>query len=215
MDCRHPLAFATVAGLLLAAGARAHAGDPAPPALNVQGGDFPALVMAWPADGIPAADSDDDPDTPACERVRARRLDELSPEWRTRATSVQLDCETATADDASEPVTALAARALLRPGSVRLAGFPVAEVRRMDSERWGDHQYVLDARYAEAADTLRQHVEAACRQRRLRSESGTDDCAMSAAGEGLFLPVDAIGGIWIHPDPDDAERTVYAEAWAD
>ena len=45
MDCRHPL-VPTVAGMLLVAGARVHAGEAGTPGrLQVTGGDFPALVM--------------------------------------------------------------------------------------------------------------------------------------------------------------------------
>ena len=52
MDCRHPLVPA-VAGMLLVAGARVHAGEAGTPGpLQVTGGDFPALVMVVPGDQL-------------------------------------------------------------------------------------------------------------------------------------------------------------------
>ena len=75
MDCRHPLVPA-VAGMLLVAGARVHAGEAGTPGpLQVTGGDFPALVMVVPGDH--AGGSRDA--MPGCDRIRARRLDELPP----------------------------------------------------------------------------------------------------------------------------------------
>lgn len=211
MECRHLLAPAA-AGLLLAASVRLRAEEPAPPPLQVNGGDFPALVMMLPSDladvGRHAA--------PGCGHVRARRIDELAPNWRLRATSVQLECEETLADNENEPQVALVSRAVLQPGSVQLADRPVTEVRLMDSASWGDHQYVLAVPYEDAHLPLRQHVEAACRQRRLQQEAAiATACTMVAAGDGLFLPADEVGGIWIHRDPDDAARTIYAETWAD
>ena len=215
MDCRCLLAPAA-AGLLLAAAARARAEDLSPPAaLQVRGGDFPALVLTLAPDVAYAEDGR--PPAPDCSRVRARRLDELPLPWRRHVTSVQLDCDAATVDDAGDETLAITSRALLKPERVRLAGLPVAEVRLMDSERWGDHQYVIEAPYEAAATALQAHVEGACRERRLREETASTPsaCKMSVTGTGLFLPTDDISGIWIHPDPDDAQRTLYAEAWAD
>lgn len=213
MDCRRLFAPAA-ACLLLAATARARAEEaPAPGMLQVRGGDFPALAMKiHPA----PADAVQDPSPLAdCAHVRARRVDELATNWRGRVHSVQLDCDAAIVDDAGAETMAVSARALLKPDRVELAGQPVAEVRLMDSELWGDHQYIVAVPYRQAAEPLRRHVEAACRQRRLLEEAATADCTMSVLGDGLFLSTDEIGGIWIHPDPDDAGRTVYAEAWAD
>lgn len=211
MECRHLLAPAA-AGLLLVAGARVHAGetDPPPP-LHVAGGDFPALVMVVPeehaAQGLQAS--------PTCERIRARRVDELAPAWRTRVARIELDCEDTLADDAQEALTAVSARALLHPGRVQLAGHPVAEVRLMDSQRWGDHQYVLAAPFAAAGPEIRRFVEASCLARTLADEAPATACAMLEADDGLYLPTSDAGGIWIHVDPDDATRTLYVESWAD
>ena len=110
MECRHLLVVAT-AVLLLVAGARVRAGEvDAPRVLHVAGGDFPALVMVVPDEhavhGLQAP--------PTCERIRARRVDELAPGWRTRVSRIELDCEDTLADDAKESLTAVTARALLQ-----------------------------------------------------------------------------------------------------
>lgn len=211
MECRHLLAPAA-AGLLLVAGARACADDAVGTrALQVAGGDFPALVMVVPGEQAGfGADV-----LPGCDRIRARRLDELAPGWRTRVARVELDCEDTLADDARDALTAVTARAMVVADRVQMAGQPVAEVRLMDSQRWGDHQYVVDAPYATAAPALRRFVEETCRQRTLAEETALDTCTMVEADAGFYLPREEAGGIWIHADPDDATRTLYVEAWAD
>lgn len=211
MDCRHLLAPAA-AGLLLVAGPRVRAEEAgAARILQVAGGDFPALVMVVP-DGLARHGLDA---MPGCDRLRARRVDELAPVWRTRIARVELDCDDALADDEDRPLTAVAARAELRPGRVQLAGHPVSEVRLMDSQRWGDHQYVLAAPFAVAGAAVRRFVEEACLARTLADETPTAACTMRATDDGFYLPATDAGGIWIHADPDDAGRTLYVEAWAD
>lgn len=214
MECRQLLVPA-VAGLLIAVGARVRAEETAAARiLHVNGGDFPALTMPLPAD--PAAGAGGA--APGCDRMRARRLDELAPGWRAHVVRIELECEQALSDDDSEPQVALDARALLAPGGVRLAGQPVGEVRLLDSERWGDHQYRIDAPYEQVQAALRAHVEQACRQARLRDEdapAGDAECTMQALDDSLYLPTGEIGGIWVHRDPDDPGRTLYVESWAD
>ena len=211
MECRHLLAPAA-AGLLLVAGARVRAEEAgAAHVMHVTGGDFPALVMVVPgehaAHGLDA--------TPGCGRIRARRVDELPPGWRTRVARVELDCEDTVADDAQQTLTAVTARAVLHPDRVQLAGQPLAEVRLMDSQRWGDHQYVLAAPFAAVAPVVRRLIEETCLARTLAEETPVAACTMLAADDGLYLPSSDAGGIWIHADPDDATRTLYVEAWAD
>lgn len=211
MDCRHLLAPAA-AGLLLVAGARVRAEDAgAARIMHVTGGDFPALVMVVPGDhaahGLDA--------TPACDRIRARRVDELPPGWRTRVARIELDCEDTLADDDQRTLTAVTARAVLHPDRVQLAGQPVSEVRLMDSQRWGDHQYVLAAPFPTAGAVIRRFVEDTCLARTLAEEYPATACTMQATDDGFYLPSSDAGGIWIHADPDDAARTLYVEAWAD
>ncbi|WP_334178393.1 hypothetical protein [Pseudoxanthomonas sp.] len=211
MECRHLLAPAA-AGLLLVAGARVRAEEAgAARIMHVTGGDFPALVMVVP--GAHAAHGLDA--MPGCDRIRARRVDELPPGWRTRAVRVELDCDDTLADDAQQTLTAVTAHAVLRSDRVQLAGQPVAEVRLMDSQRWGDHQYVLAAPFAVAGPAVRRFVEDMCLARTLADESPAAACTMLAADDGFYLPASEAGGIWIHADPDDASRTLYVEAWAD
>ena len=211
MDCRHLLAPAA-AGLLLVAGARVRAEDAgAARIMHVTGGDFPALVMVVP--GEHAAHGPDA--TPACDRIRARRVDELPPGWRTRVARVELDCEDTLADDDQRTLTAVTARAVLHPDRVQLAGQPVSEVRLMDSQRWGDHQYVLAAPFTTSGAVIRRFVEDTCLARTLAEESPATACTMQATDDGFYLPSSDAGGIWIHADPDDAARTLYVEAWAD
>ncbi|MGR4875074.1 hypothetical protein [Pseudoxanthomonas sp. LARHCG66] len=211
MECR-PLLAPAAASLLLMAGAHARAEDDrAPHVLHVAGGDFPALVMVVPDDHASHALDV----APGCERIRARRLDELAPGWRQHVVRVELDCDDAMADDESEAFTAVNARALLHPERVRLAGQPVTEVRLMDSQRWGDHQYVLATPYVTAAPALRRFVEDTCREQAIAREAVDMACTMLKADDGLYLPAGDTGGIWIHADPDDATRTLYVEAWAD
>lgn len=211
MECRPLLALA--AGLLLAGGARAHSEDGgASRVLHVSGGDFPALVMVVPGEHVARGVADA---MPGCDRIRARRLDELAPGWRQRVARIELECEDTLADDEHDMLTAVAARALLHPGRVQLAGQPVVEVRLMDSQRWGDHQYVLASTYPQAAPVLKDFVEDACRARVLAEEGAPGRCTMLQADDGYFLPAGDAGGIWIHADSDDATRTLYVEAWAD
>jgi hypothetical protein len=210
MECCHPL-VPTVAGLLLVASARVHAGETAATRpLQVTGGDFPALVMVVP--GEHASDGRDA--LPGCDRIRARRLDELPPGWSGRVVQVELDCEQTLADDAQQALTAVTARARLHAEQVQLAGLPVREVRLMDSSRWGDHQYVVDAPYARAALPLRRFLEAACQARALAGEMQAP-CTMVDTGDGLYLATGDTSGQWIHPDPEHAGQTLYIETWAD
>ena len=211
MECRHLLAPAA-AGLLLMAGARASAEEGGlPRILQVAGGDFPALVMVVP--GEHAGRSVDA--MPGCDRIRARRLDELAPGWRPHVARIELECEDTLADDEQDTLTAVAARAVLHPGRVKLAGQPVVEVRLMDSQRWGDHQYVVATPYTEAAPVLKHFVEDACRARVLVEEAVPGTCTMLQADDGYYLPAGDAGGVWIHADNDDSTRTLYVEAWAD
>jgi len=212
MECRHLLAPAA-AGLLLVAGARVRAEEAAAPRiLHVAGGDFPALVMVVPGEHAAQAGLDT---MPGCERIRARRVDELAPGWRARVARVELDCEDTLADDEQQTLTAVTARAVLQPDRVQLAGQPVAEVRLMDSQRWGDHQYVVAAPFPSVGAAIRRFVEDTCLTRTLAEEAPAAACTMQATDDGFYLPASEAGGIWIHADPDDATRTLYVEAWAD
>lgn len=208
---------------LLSAVAAAHAGNKppvkAPVTIEVRGDDFPVLVHET---GLPPPLDDNGlPRSPGCEAVRARRVDELPYPWREAVDRIHFDCQPLDSaddgngnDDASS--IALEVTAFLKPGRVWLAGHPVSEIRLMDSELYGDHQYILGADYATVAADVRTHVEAICRQRQLREELASQgDCHMSENPGQLYMEMNLLGGIWIHADAEDSTRTVYAEAWAD
>lgn len=218
MDGRpHALSLAFI---LLSTGLAAHAapaGERAPVTIEVRGDDFPMLVQDT---GLPPPLDDNGlPRTPGCEAVRARRVDELPYPWREAVDRVHLDCQPMEAPEGGTALMALTATAFLKPGRVWLAGHAVVEIRRMDSELWGDHQYVLAEPYAAVAADLRAQLEADCRKRHLREErevrEGAPECRMEDSDDALYLRMDEISGIWIHADPDDASRTIYAEGWAD
>ncbi|WP_411832814.1 hypothetical protein [Pseudoxanthomonas mexicana] len=178
------------------------------PPLELSGDDFPVILQ-------PVVDGSGG-DQGGCLGVRARRIDEIALPWRKAVERLHLDCHTLDEDSAGVAMIALAGTAYLKPGAATMAGHPVAEVRLMDSELWGDHQYVLEAAYAAVADDLRRLIETRCLQRRLREESGpAQDCRMTVNPDSLYLEINEISGIWVHADPDDPRRTVYAEAWAD
>jgi hypothetical protein len=216
MDCRIA-AIATplsTALLWLGVAVSTRGAEPQIAPLDVSGDDFPVLVQA--VAGTVRFDALNLPD-PGCSDIRARRVDELPLPWRKVVERVHLDCDRVGQDSAGKEMVALVGTAFLKPGAVRMAGHPVAEVRLMDSELWGDHQYVLDTDYAAAAASLRALIEARCQQQqRIREQAaGHQDCRMKRGSAGLYLSSDEISGIWVHADPDDPQRTIYAEAWAD
>ena len=113
-------------------------------------------------------------------------------------------------------MVATVATGFLRPGMVEFAGIPVVEVRLMDSELWGDHEYILDRPYAEVGEALGRFVESHCRAPQDNQEAlARSTCEVTETGEGMYLEAGPLGGIWIHPERGDPQRTVYAEAWAD
>ncbi|MBD9375998.1 MULTISPECIES: hypothetical protein [Pseudoxanthomonas] len=215
MDGRpHALSLALVLMTTGLAASAALADERAPVTIEVRGDDFPMLVQDT---GLPPPLDDNGlPRTPGCEAVRARRVDELPYPWREAVDRIHLDCQPMEAPEGETALMALTATAFLKPGRVWLAGHTVSEIRRMDSELWGDHQYVLAEPYAQVAADLRAQLEADCVKRHTRQErEGAPECTMEESEGALYLRVDEISGIWIHADPDDASRTIYAEGWAD
>lgn len=207
---RHTVTTAILCGLSYAALAQ----DAPPRVFDVRGDDFPVLIRDT---GLPPPlDETGTSESPGCEAVRARRVDELPWPWRDSVERIHLDCQSLPAPGTDDELLAIMSTAFLKPDRVRLAGHPVAEIRLMDSELWGDHQYVIAARYEDVARDLRKFVETDCLQRQLREEHVSQlACSMQAQGDGLYLRIDEASGLWIHADPDDELRTIYAEAWAD
>lgn len=217
MECpHHPVRIA--AALALAASLTpltAHADETrAPVTIELRGDDFPVLVQD--SGQLPPLAEDGLPQPRGCEAVRARRIDELPWPWRDAIDRIHLDCEEIEVPSGDALALALTATAFLKPGRAWLAGHPVAEIRLMDSQWWGDHQYILAAPYEETAQALREHIERSCATRHMREEnSQAPDCQMHETDRELYLEVEEISGVWVHADPDDPGRTVYAEGWTD
>ena len=113
-------------------------------------------------------------------------------------------------------MVATVATGFLKPGSVEFAGIPVLEVRLMNSEKWGDYEYILGRPYAEIRDALGHFVKSRCRVPQDNREAlAHATCRLTETAEGMYLESDSPGGIWMHPEHHDPQRTVYAEVWAD
>lgn len=181
------------------------------PVLQLSGDDFPVLVVHQPMrdeDGIllPLA----------CDQIRDKRIDELDPLWKQAIERIHVDCDDLKQEAAGFDMVATVATGFLKPGSVELAGIPVAEVRLMDSEMWGDHEYILDRPYADIREALERFVESHCgASQDDRQALPRNTCELTETAEGMYLESGPLGGIWIHPEHDDPQRTVYAEVWAD
>lgn len=152
-----------------------------------------------------------------CAPVHAGRLDELKPPWRGRVARISVKCEPMPGID-GEPDASIAAVAVLKPGTVALQGIAVVELRTSESWAHGETNYVLKARYDAIADKLTAHVRRQCLAGWKQTEAAPGGwCAVSADAEhrGVFIQTGELGGIWLHPDPDDSARTIYADAWSE
>ncbi len=130
---------------------------------------------------------------------------------------IHLECEPLAApqDDADESI-ATTVTAYLHPDAARFLDWPVVEVRLMDSLLWSDRQYVLDAPYPAVARAMRKPLVARCQA--MQDEPSAlvrRDCTVTRTDQGMFIDSSAGGGAWVHPDPHDPQRTVYAESWAE
>jgi hypothetical protein len=181
------------------------------PVLQLSGDDFPVLIVHQPVrdeDGIPLP--------LACDQIRGKRIDELDPLWKQAIERIHVDCDDLKREAAGFDMVATVATGFLKPGMAEFAGIPVAEVRLMDSEKWGDYEYILDRPYAEIREVLERFVESHCRTPQDNREVlAHDTCRLTETVEGMYLEADSLGGIWMHLQQDDPRRTVYAEVWAD
>jgi hypothetical protein len=204
--------FFIASGLLaMAATCRAAIATEPVPVLQLAGNDFPELVLHRPAE-----DENGDRLPLACDQIRGRRIDELDPLWKQAIERIHVDCEDLTEEQDGFDMVATVVTGFLRPGSAQFAGVPVAEVRLMDSELWGDHEYILDRPYAEIRETLKGFIESRCRAPREDPQALLGDtCKLTETEQGIYLEADSVGGIWLHPLQEDPLRTVYAEAWSD
>jgi hypothetical protein len=212
MECRFFITPIVPALLLAMTTMPVHADTPVDaPVVRLIGSDFPELVVHVPrhdALGVQAALD--------CDQIRAKRVDELDPLWKRAVDCIHLDCDDLGMESEAFGTVATVVTAYLKPGAVQFAGVPVAEVRMMDSDLWGDRQYLLDRPYDGIVDAVQAHLESRCRMRQDHpSLLAQGDCTLVRQPEGLYLDTSEVGGIWLHPDQDDTQRTVYAEAWAD
>lgn len=211
MDVRLPaLTLLLASGGLVAPCLRAE--EPFPP-LQLQGGDFPELLIRIDADGAAVPD---------CDHIRARRIDELEPRWRQAVERIELDCEDVGQEMPDLGSVVTVATAFLKPHTAQFAQVPVSEVRMMDSERWGDHQYLLAAPFTHIRKAVRERIEAVCTSQHEAGDEGNDVDAVGSRGcgirdsrEALYLDNGNLGGTWVHAAEDDPQQTIYAEAWAD
>ncbi len=209
MDCRAPRLIVAAGLLALATSGAAAAAQPAP-VLQLSGYDFPELLVKLRETG-----ANGEPVALSCERIRSKRIDELDPLWKQVVERIHVDCQDLNEHDDGFEMTATMVTGFLKPGQVQFAGMPVAEVRMMDSELWGDHQYLLDRPYTEIHETLKTFLEARCRAQQDSSRAlVASPCSVLETDEGLYLRAGETGGIWTHPAPDAPQRTVYAEAWS-
>ena len=206
MECRN---FAFAALLILST--LAWPSSATTPVLQLSGGDFPELTLHQPS-----FDEVGNPLPMACDQIRAKRIDELDPLWKRSTDRIHLECEDLKQEDAGFDMLATTITGFLKAGMAQFAGQPLAEVRLMDSDLWSDHQYILQRPYAEARDALKQFIEARCRAQQDDPAALVEqNCAMTESEEGLYLETSEVGGIWVHPEQNDPQRTVYAEAWSD
>ncbi|MET1162645.1 MAG: hypothetical protein ABWY48_08880 [Pseudoxanthomonas sp.] len=181
------------------------------PVLRLSGGDFPELTIHQPS-----FDEAGNPLPMACDRIRAKRIDELDPLWKRSMDRIHLECEELNEENSGFDMVATTLTGFVRAGMVEFAGQPLAEVRLMDSDLWSDHQYILQRPYEEAREALKRFIESRCQAQQDDPAALVENsCALTESEEGLYLQASELGGIWVHPDRDDPQRTVYAEAWSD
>ena len=212
MECRFPTTIAVPVLLLAMTATPAWAATPqVNPVLQLVGNDFPELAVH-----VPRYDMEGQQAALDCDQIRAKRIDELDPLWKKAVDRIHLDCDELSVENEGFDTIATVITAYLKPGAVQFAGVPVAEVRMMDSAQWGDRQYLLDKPYIDVVDAVQRHIESRCRmQQDDPTMLAQGDCTLVREAEGLYLDTSEVGGIWLHPDQDDMQRTVYAEAWSD
>lgn len=208
MECRR---FALAALLSLSALAWPCRAATPDPVLQLSGGDFPDLIVHQPR-----FDDAGNQLPMACDQIRAKRIDELDPLWKRSMDRIHLECDDLKADEAGLDMVVTTITGFLRQGTAQFAGQPLAEVRLMDSDLWSDHQYILQRPYQETRQALKRFIESRCRARQDNPAALVENnCALTESEEGLYLQASELGGIWVHPEQDDPQRTVYAEAWSD
>lgn len=142
--------------------------------------------------------------SPSCRNIRTRHRAELAPLWRSVVDKIALTCRQAQDFDGADMVVTTA-NARLRPGSAFFAGIPVVAIVLSDTDLGFDHDYVLQAPYEQARARVLRAIE---KQLAMPGRQDSPD-------GGLFWDTGEGGGAWLHPDPDDPHRTIFAVAWSE
>ena len=112
---------------------------------------------------------------------------------------IHLDCDDLTKAEAARTWWPRWSPRYLKPGTVHFAGMPVAEVRLMDSDLWGDHQYLLDRPSPTISAVLKKHLAARCSaQHDNPSLLLRHGCRIDESADGLYMESSEAGGIWVH-----------------
>jgi hypothetical protein len=155
--------------------------------------------------------------TSPCLRVRALRLNELDAKWKPLVANISLKCKVGEGFD-NKPDANTTAIAKLKPGAANYAGVSILEIRMMDSAWGNDYQYVLNAPFSRIKKQLKLAIRNHCIKEQGITVAITDNiCAVVNDGQhgGLYLDTGEGGGIWLHPDPDNPNRSIYASAWSE
>ena len=157
------------------------------------------------------------PGASPCAAVRALRLDELDAEWAPMVADIALSCEVGQGIE-DEPDANTTVVAKLRPKAAHFGGAPVVEIRMSDSAWGNDYQYVLDARFGNARQRLSTAIRGHCLKNFEAAADAPDTvCRIQRDGVhgGLYIDTGEGGGLWVHPDPDNPRRTIFASAWSE
>jgi hypothetical protein len=195
-------------GLLFIAGACGK-GDASDPSIDLLGEQFPILKMnSQSADTVP-------PDKSPCDTVRALGISELDAKLKSIVKTLTLECEVGKGIEGEpDAVTNLVAE--LKPSTATFGGVPIVEIRMMDSAWGNDYQYVLDVPFSANEEQLTASVRKHCQQ--IQGSSGdATNCPVSKEDlhHGIYIDSGESGGLWAHPDPDNAQRTIFASAWSE
>lgn len=187
----------------------------------------PALVAAAPAStrspidaldaGFPKLVAGLESDDQTCAARHALKPDEVASPWRGRVADIAMQCSSVEGVN-GEPDVSIDAQAKVIGGTVQLGGVPVREVRLSNSWAGDDKSFTLVGRYADLYKKLGPMIRARCVQEWKKSTgSATGWCAMRGdpIHGGLFVEAGELGGVWLHPDPDNPNQTIYADAWSE
>lgn len=181
--------------------------------IDLVGQQFPMLLVWSP----PADPEDPSGQGPLpCNNVRALRVDELDAKVAPLVETVTLDCEVGKGiEDEPDGITTVVAK--LKPNAANFGGVPIVEIRMMDSAWGNDHQYLLDAPFNSSKETITASIRQHCLGNDPSSNPGSSTCVVTPEDmhKGIYIDRGEGGGLWAHPDPDDAQRTIFASAWSE